>query len=103
MAIDAGTGSIRAVIFDTNGEQISVSQIEWSHLEENGVPYSMQFDFEKNWGLVVSCIQNSIKEADINADIFIIIAKKGFSSELKSLKGESLKLYTLKNFKELLQ
>ncbi len=68
MAIDAGTGSIRAVIFDTKGNQISVSQTEWSHLAEEGIPNSMSFDFEKNWGLVISCIKNSIKDAKINAD-----------------------------------
>ncbi len=66
IAIDAGTGSIRAVIFDTKGNQISVSQTEWSHLEEEGVPNSMSFDFEKNWGLVVDCIQNVIKDAKID-------------------------------------
>ena len=37
MAIDAGTGSVRVVIFDILGNQISVSQKEWHHLEEKGV------------------------------------------------------------------
>ena len=45
MAIDAGTGSIRAVIFDTKGNQISMAQKEWTHLEEVGVQNSMSFDF----------------------------------------------------------
>ena len=36
MAIDAGTGSIRSVIFDTKGNQISVSQTEWTHLGGRG-------------------------------------------------------------------
>lgn len=31
MALDAGTGSIRAVIFDTEGNQIAVGQAEWRH------------------------------------------------------------------------
>ncbi len=31
MAIDAGTGSVRAVIFNTLGEQIAVGQREWTH------------------------------------------------------------------------
>ena len=43
MAIDAGTGSVRAVIFDTLGNQISVAQKEWTHLEEEGVPNSMSW------------------------------------------------------------
>lgn len=32
MALDAGTGSIRAVIFDLEGNQIAVGQAEWRHL-----------------------------------------------------------------------
>jgi len=68
MAIDAGTGSIRAVIFDTEGNQISVSQREWTHLEEEGVANSMSFDFRLNWSLVCSCIKESIVNADINAE-----------------------------------
>lgn len=48
-------------------------------------------------------LQELCKEADINADIFVIVSKKGFSSELKSLKGASLKLYTLKSFKKLVE
>lgn len=46
-------------------------------------------------------LQEKCKKAKIEADIFVIFSKQGFSSELKSLKGENLKLYTLKNFKQL--
>lgn len=31
MAIDAGTGSVRAVIFDISGNQISAYSREWDH------------------------------------------------------------------------
>ena len=75
MAIDAGTGSIRAVLFDTLGNQVSVSQKEWTHLEEEGVPNSMSFDYDTNWSLVCECIKNAIKEADVNAaDILALSA-----------------------------
>ena len=47
LAIDAGTGSVRAVIFDEDGNQISIAQEEWSHLSEDGVEGSMSFDYEK--------------------------------------------------------
>lgn len=33
MAIDAGTGSVRAVLFNLQGEQISEGQREWFHKE----------------------------------------------------------------------
>lgn len=68
MAIDAGTGSVRAVIFDTAGNQISMHQEEWVHLEEAGVADSMGFDCEKNWELTRLCIQNAIANAAINAE-----------------------------------
>ena len=49
----------------------------------------------------LSRLQEACESAKIKADIFVIVSKKGFSSELKSLKGEALKLFTLKSFKVL--
>jgi len=46
-------------------------------------------------------LQESCKKANIEADIFVIFSKRGFSSELKALKGENLRLYTVKNLKKL--
>ena len=48
-------------------------------------------------------LQEKCAKAKIKADIFVIFSKKGFSSELKSLKGENLRLYTVKNFKKLVE
>ncbi|WP_321777231.1 DUF234 domain-containing protein [Sulfurimonas sp.] len=42
-------------------------------------------------------LQEKCEKAKIKADIFVISSKKGFSSELKALKGDNLKLFTLKN------
>ena len=75
LALDAGTGSIRAVLFDTKGNQIEVSQQEWTHKEEKNVPNSMSFDFKNNWIKVCECIQGVIKKANINAtDILALSA-----------------------------
>ena len=38
----------------------------------------------------------------IKVDTFVIFSKKGYSSELKNLKGETLKLYTVRNFNQLI-
>ena len=67
MTIDAGTGSVRAVIFDELGNQMGVSQQEWMHLSEDGVENSMSFDFRNNWGLVCHCIQGAINDARVEA------------------------------------
>ena len=53
LALDAGTGSIRAVIFDLNGRQLAVGQAEWKHLSVDNVPGSMEFDLTTNWQLPV--------------------------------------------------
>jgi hypothetical protein len=47
-------------------------------------------------------LKESAKKLGIEADIYVIISKSGFSKELKSLKGENLKLYSLKSFKKLI-
>ena len=47
-------------------------------------------------------LQEDAKQARIEADTFILVSKSGFSNELKAMKGENLKLLTLKSFKNLL-
>ncbi len=74
MAIDAGTGSVRAVIFDTKGNQISVAQKEWIHLEVEGVPNSMTFDTETNWDLTVWCIQTALQSANLQGSDIIAVS-----------------------------
>jgi len=72
LAIDAGTGSIRAVLFDTQGNQIAVSQKEWYHVEEENVANSMRFDYENNWRLVRECIRNVI--VGVNAEDILALS-----------------------------
>ena len=66
MAVDAGTGSCRAVIFDKNGRQVSIAQHEWSHLPLAGVPGSQVFDTKSNWSLISHCIRESMSNASIS-------------------------------------
>ena len=64
LAIDAGTGSVRAVLFGIDGKQLSVASREWTHLEEEGIENSMSFDYEQNWTLVCECIEEATKEIE---------------------------------------
>lgn len=73
MALDAGTGSIRSVIFDENGQQIAVAQTEWTHLEDPRFPNSMNFDYHKNWDLCRNCIRQALQKSNIDpADLCAI-------------------------------
>ncbi len=70
LALDAGTGSGRAVIFSETGEQIAAASREWEHVSHPDYPGSMTFDMEKNWSLICDCIRevsSQIKDPDIAA------------------------------------
>ena len=67
LALDAGTGSGRAVIFDENGQELANANREWTHKEEAGYPNSMTFERDKNWALLVSAIKEVLaKVANVN-------------------------------------
>jgi autoinducer 2 (AI-2) kinase len=65
MAVDAGTGSVRAVIFGVDGTQLGCVQREWTHREDPRWPGSMDFDWETNWKLAGSCIRGVLEETGI--------------------------------------
>lgn len=48
-------------------------------------------------------LKEKCEMAKLESDIYVIFAKSGFTSELKSLKSETLKLFTLKSFKTLIE
>jgi autoinducer 2 (AI-2) kinase len=97
MAIDAGTGSVRAVIFDTSGNQLSVSQREWTHLEEVGVPNSMSFDFEKNWTLTCKCIKEALKAANIDPQELISLSATSMREGIVLYDQEGNELFGVAN------
>lgn len=79
MAVDAGTGSCRAVIFDRSGNQVALSQREWSHKPLEGYPGSQVFDTKKNWELICLCIRDSIVKAGLQ------------SSDIKAVSATSMR------------
>ncbi|MFB2550530.1 autoinducer-2 kinase [Ensifer soli] len=75
LAVDAGTGSGRAVLFDAEGRQVAAAQHEWSHRADPRVEGSMDFDVEGNWALLSRAIRQTIAEAGIvAADISAVSA-----------------------------
>lgn len=57
MALDAGTGSCRAVLFDLAGRQVALAQREWSHPAVDGIDGSQHFATARNWALICACIR----------------------------------------------
>jgi autoinducer-2 kinase len=65
LAYDAGTGSIRAILFDMHGKELAVSQREWHHPTNPAYPGSMDFDYEKNWELIKKCTREVLQKSAI--------------------------------------
>ncbi len=97
LAIDAGTGSVRAVLFDTKGNQIDVSQQEWTHLEEAGVANSMSFDFDSNWELTKECIKDVIKKSKINPHDILALSATSMREGIVLYDKEGKELWAVAN------
>lgn len=74
LAIDAGTGSVRALLFNADGDQLAVSQREYSHLPEPGVDGSRVFDTTANWELIAGCVRAVIAAAGVDAGAIRAVA-----------------------------
>ena len=57
LALDAGTGGCRAVLFTPDGRPAALARREWSHPAEAGIPGSQSFDTAGNWTLICACIR----------------------------------------------
>jgi autoinducer 2 (AI-2) kinase len=67
LALDAGTGSCRAVLFEVDGRQVGIAQREWSHTELPDVPGSQVFDTQTNWSLIAECVRQVLTESGVDA------------------------------------
>ncbi len=97
MAIDAGTGSVRAVIFDDEGNQISVASREWTHLEVDGVPNSMGFDTKKNWELIKECIKEAKALSGLMSEHIVAVSATSMREGIVLYDKEGKELWAVAN------
>ena len=77
LALDAGTGSCRAALFDLAGRQLAVAQREWSHPAARGIAGSQNFDTAGNWTLICACIREILSVADPGAVLAVGCSSMG--------------------------
>ncbi|MCL2266445.1 MAG: autoinducer-2 kinase [Treponema sp.] len=97
MAIDAGTGSVRAVIFDTEGAQIGCAQKEWKHIEDSRYPGSMDFDCEPNWKLTCSCIKEAMSQTGIKSGQIAAVSTTSMREGIVLYDSEGRELWACAN------
>jgi autoinducer 2 (AI-2) kinase len=71
LAIDAGTGSCRAVLFTTSGRQVAMAQREWSHLPEPEYPGSQVFETRANWEHICACIRQVLAVPGVSPEAIL--------------------------------
>lgn len=74
MAIDAGTGSVRVILFNTLGQELGVAQSEWTHKEDPRYPGSMDFDIVQNMNIIADLIKEIIAASNIDAKDIIALS-----------------------------
>jgi len=67
LAIDAGTGSCRAVVFQVDGRQVAIAQREWSHPALAGIPGSQVFETDAGWRLISECVRHVLGAPGVDA------------------------------------
>jgi len=74
MAIDAGTGSGRAIIYDLTGTVVGAAQEEWTHPVAQAAPGGFDFLAEKNGRLIDRVIRQAIENAGVQAERVAAVA-----------------------------
>jgi autoinducer-2 kinase len=74
LAVDAGTGSCRALLFGPSGEQVALSLREWTHREPPDAPGGQDFDVEANWTAITACIRDALRSARATGDDVAAVA-----------------------------
>jgi autoinducer-2 kinase len=73
LAIDAGTGSCRAVLFDAALRQVGVALREWVHPRPPDVPGGYDFDVTTNWQLIAECIRDVLHASGVDASSVVAV------------------------------
>jgi autoinducer 2 (AI-2) kinase len=68
LALDAGTGSCRAILFDDRGQERGSAQREWSHTALDGIVGSQDFNTDLNWRLICECVREVIDRSQARPD-----------------------------------
>lgn len=97
LAIDAGTGSGRAVVFDREGHQLGACQREWWHKEDPRFPGSMDFDVDGNWKLICDCIAGALREAGVSGDDIAAVSATSMREAIVAFDADGQEIWACAN------
>jgi autoinducer 2 (AI-2) kinase len=62
LAIDAGTGGCRAVVFGDEGRPLAAARRRWAQVADPDHPGSVDFDTRAAWALIGECVRDSLAQ-----------------------------------------
>ncbi len=74
MAIDAGTGSIRSILFDEKFNQVAMASEEWTHKEDSRFEGAIDFDVKENEKLMLKTMCDVIEGSGIDPKEIVAIS-----------------------------
>ena len=97
MAIDLGTGSARAVVFDALGRQVDSASREWTHHPEPGVPGSQVFDTARNWELICECVREVLNGGRVAPSDVVGVSTTSMREGIVLLDSEGREIWACPN------
>ncbi|MGH2785558.1 MAG: autoinducer-2 kinase [Actinomycetota bacterium] len=97
LAIDAGTGSCRAILFDPALNQVAVAAEEWSHTEIPGVPGSQRFETDENWKRISRCIRSVLGTSGVDKSEIRAIAATSMREGVVLYDGQGREVWACPN------
>lgn len=97
LAIDAGTGSVRSAVFDTDGTFIGAASRPWEHIAEAGVPGSMAFDTARNWDLVRETVHEALARTGTDAHDIAAVSASSMREGLVLLDSSGREIWACSN------
>ncbi|WP_300268859.1 FGGY family carbohydrate kinase, partial [Microbacterium sp.] len=97
LAVDAGTGSVRACVFDAEGTPVAISQRSWEHDPEPGIPGSMSFATDRNWTLILEIIREAVATAGIDASDIVAVSSTSMREGIVLLDAEGREVWACAN------
>ncbi len=67
VTIDIGTGSVRTILFDLQGSQVTSAQREWLPESPPQYPGAQDFNTVVAWKLIVTCIREVLKSSKVRS------------------------------------
>lgn len=83
LTVDAGSGSVRAIVWDSRGQVLGMHQQEWQY-NISDVPGGLDFDTEWGWNATVTCIREAIARAGREGSSFR-------PEDIKAVSGASMR------------